>query len=1110
MLRRLNAFVLDSSESSDSCSGDGVAGFASVVEDLAPATRVLQKGDEQRMYLALCLAEDQCRDDCHVAATCDAKHAPAMMVYSSDCTPHLQRTWLRVCTDAGAVNREFGRPVEWLLHRGYLVWPDSKGEWAAKILFGVPVEMASKKMWHQYAVADKFLPHLRSWHPHAVSISWYSFDRGVLDCLSRLLRRRHYQHLASIPEDDRELAEAKDWVIHCGCADHDVQNALCKGVGLGHLQLSQLYKALFRSIRSARDSMDALVQHLEEWLRTLVIEHVAHDEESVFRVWRAVGAPEGLARELAAINLRCEGGALRCHAKVLERDDPVAYIGRLILSGYRIRSFSSSRFLSTGRSCQGLAASLLLGLQGHMATTRLHDDCSEWYAHCWDDLDAGRIYYACKTAVAAHVTDKIHVSLLCDDRVAKHLDRFVGYVTEQLHYLNFQLPTLLFERLAALCEDCTPEKLESDVLRAAYTATAFMDRRIFREARNAFWTFCRSADVKAAVRSLAPLGVVPPPHPLLRKIQYLVRRGSPAYQMKEACDLALEGPWSILKTEQMNAAGSQQHKHHERFTPCMHASRTALTHLRPMVRAPYKKRRRFKEEVRLQHLKRRRPENVGAQGLLLKETMADGLAELGVGASAAQRLRKAQSVVRLNSKTFKALNHEQKSKLERMSLERKRTRRRDINKDMDALEEIVEKKKKKLEQEEKAKTPLRMAVAGFSKQALRELEGRWRSPDITMESAEKRIRSEVASPPIPLLAERERLVELDDGRDEVVPPEIPAWMGMVAKQRVVFANTALLYPQASGGRAFVLNYASQSPVWCTFMELQRQRPSLSSGSTDLPPASCRLAHPFMWKVLWDKVFHEEEHALVEKPTYVVAGLEFEMKSLAWSDGGVVLFDDFVKTLPEPRKDPDNAKTRVEREKDDTLLSKHPWMRRLLVKSRLLTKSKPKPSVEEVAAEDHDMDHEEIADAVHKAYLEVASAAEASDSVSFIVEPRGGPSTAKTKGKVVDCFRATPCDGPANTWVAQHFRVGFRTASFANGTYGNKMAVQLGKVWCSIMDVWYSEYLAATLKTSVSYTPQDPHQHMTPSMAADMAKLDTNHPAVLRLNKICSVLPAYAP
>lgn len=109
---------------------------------------------------------------------------------------------------------------------------------------------------------------MQSWHPDGISVSWYVFDRGCRAPLSRLLHRRHKLALADATSPMKALT---DWTLDSACADHDVQNGLCKGCCAGHATLDPLFRSIFKGIRSVRDTFDKLMETLPDWIKCLQV-----------------------------------------------------------------------------------------------------------------------------------------------------------------------------------------------------------------------------------------------------------------------------------------------------------------------------------------------------------------------------------------------------------------------------------------------------------------------------------------------------------------------------------------------------------------------------------------------------------------------------------------------------------------------------------------------------------------------------------------------------------------------------------------------------------------------------------------------------------------------
>jgi hypothetical protein len=84
---------------------------------------------------------------------------------------------------------------------------------------------------------------------------------------------------------ERTMADLCDWVVDSACADHDVQNGLCKGCSLGHDKIKELTKSIFKGVRSVRDTYDKLMETLPAWVRSLEIDDEKYDEDAVLSFW---------------------------------------------------------------------------------------------------------------------------------------------------------------------------------------------------------------------------------------------------------------------------------------------------------------------------------------------------------------------------------------------------------------------------------------------------------------------------------------------------------------------------------------------------------------------------------------------------------------------------------------------------------------------------------------------------------------------------------------------------------------------------------------------------------------------------------------------------------
>ena len=281
--------------------------------------------------------------------------------------------------------------------------------------------------------------------------------------------------------------------------------------------------------------------------------------------------------------LICDG-RLVLYDAMYEMEDPLGHVRTLVLAAYRLSTFTTSRFLSLGRSCQGMAMAFMVGLDNHMAFTRALPSTGSYYTHCYDLLDASARRFICKTAVVAICTDQLHELLLKDDRVGKQPQKYVEALRSRLLFVDTSVPLLLYRRLAEHVPEMDASMLEHDVLRSSYHAASYIDRRVFNVARKPVFQTC-AGNVREQCAALRQPDAATSEDPILAKVQALLRIGYPMVSIERAFELLAEAPWSILRWEQMHGSGAKQHQLHKGVTAATHSCKTGLSIMLPMARA---------------------------------------------------------------------------------------------------------------------------------------------------------------------------------------------------------------------------------------------------------------------------------------------------------------------------------------------------------------------------------------------------------------------------------------------------------------------------------------------------------------------------------------------
>lgn len=146
----------------------------------------------------------------------------------------------------------------------------------------------------------------------------------------------------------------------------------------------------------------------------------------------------------------------------------------------------------------------LVGVHDHFKYTRSKYKC-EWYAHCFDLLDATAMKFITRTALASHCTDPLHAMVLADDRIGKNPAQYFAALHDQLRFLNQDLPELLYTRLSSVTGVLSHE-LESWTLASAYHAASFIDYKVFSVARQPLFRLCSAGSIADEISALGQVG----------------------------------------------------------------------------------------------------------------------------------------------------------------------------------------------------------------------------------------------------------------------------------------------------------------------------------------------------------------------------------------------------------------------------------------------------------------------------------------------------------------------------------------------------------------------------------------------------------------------------
>ena len=106
-------------------------------------------------------------------------------------------------------------------------------------------------------------------------------------------------------------------------------------------------------------------------------------------------------------------------------EDLFQKISVCMLSVFKFKKFTDSRWITLGECCRSLVASVSLGMQGLVKHIRDLPHTSDYYIHGFAKLDSDALRYAIVAALASNLCDSLLLSMLEHDRLAgrvEHID----------------------------------------------------------------------------------------------------------------------------------------------------------------------------------------------------------------------------------------------------------------------------------------------------------------------------------------------------------------------------------------------------------------------------------------------------------------------------------------------------------------------------------------------------------------------------------------------------------------------------------------------------------------------------------------------------------------
>ena len=748
---------------------------------------------------------------------------PILYSYQSDCTSFL--TWHTITGQLGGkkLQRKGKTLTELLLERGYFVVRSGIGSVQSCVLLSEPrIMSAGKTTFYMFAAACEFSSLLRTRGHRGICLNHCSFDRQALSSLARCLHQRvealYVKELAGEGGADAQLMRLLDWFEATGCPLHDASNAL--SWSLRPFSNVQMLSDLFVVISSIRNAFSLICQKLP----IFVVMHLRwdfqeKDPDEARRFWQTIGVPSDLLETVVEANPRWDGHQLLVSTAIQVMSDHIEHIQSILVSLYRFRIFSSTRWLSVGQSCRTLMAGLFVGLDRVVQMVRQDKTMTDYYAHGFSRLDAPMRKYICIAGVSSFLAESVIEQLLEDARVARHVDALSDLVLEEFNFIA-SLGANIYDRLVGVIVDPCYKgaDLQHDVIHSVYTQRAFLEKRIFSQARSFPWSLA-SGIVPDNLQKLSQEVIGHIDSGCTAKIKELLDLGWNMASLVSGVELLLDVEWGPRAVEQGHGSCAVLHKFHPDIQQESMVSRSLLHQCRSMwTKAPELQKIANMEVLYERNAKKARGHRTGRH-VFLSELM-ESATKHKEGTSLSQEEK--EILMMQHSGLYDALPLSKQLHYDGVAVEENTSASLAADSHLAFLEAQLLLAKGRYEQEKKAMgTRANLSDHRFTQADMEVLLSMYTSDKYSLARVKDRTTKVHRAPEQPPQHVRDAFASVDIGGTAPRPTMTATWCRRLCMHRHQCIGVAIGASLAEGSEWFIFLFATQSPleVWFVRAEL---------------------------------------------------------------------------------------------------------------------------------------------------------------------------------------------------------------------------------------------------------------------------------------------------
>eukprot|EP00971_Amphidinium_carterae_P335140 6470818-Amphidinium_carterae.1 len=593
---------------------------------------------------------------------------PILMQYSQDCMASKLRQHISAKAGSLKVRRSGIQAEELLVQNIFLTAEVNAGKFGHCALFGAPLKCVFGKdgaALAGYSTAQLGL-NVLTCNPVCFRLRHFVLDRGVPSDVPMFLSA-HILEQSCAPTEEDDESDDEDATPHLtelhtsvSCACHDGHNAV-KWAAHGDFSSEQRMTSIYIACSAMRTGFMKCFAMLAAWIRQ-VLEPVSCERlpstESLKSLWSVLQVPEASMEVMLQLRLFWSGSSLFIDEEALTDPDWLETLTTLLMTIWRLPSWTASRWLTIGASCRSYTIACLTGFENMFSFLNETSTVSAYDQTGYERLDAGAKDFLVVTSLVSYTSESFLASILCDNRLAMRSEE-VHQLCMQTHGFLETIDGWVWDQISTVTGQLSASALRSRVVRGSLSSLAYLEHRVFTVVRKGPWCYC-SGDVKGHAEALKHLSL-DECDPVTRKLVIWAQAGIDETKLQEVLKLLGQCSFSSHFAERQHSSSAQMKKYHDYGYETL----AVRSYMHSFCQLVSKQTGLSGDVLRLQRelasLLSKQPQKAGAKQMYFAEMVSKGRALQNRGKITENR-EPQKTAMKHHSKHFQALSEEDKQR----------------------------------------------------------------------------------------------------------------------------------------------------------------------------------------------------------------------------------------------------------------------------------------------------------------------------------------------------------------------------------------------------------------------------------------------------------------